>query len=85
MAVNMCLQAPKELRSQGGNKPQPQEQPPLLKTHHRVLGGTGQEGEREPAFTRGPESFPTEHARQQLQCGSTGEQKSVCFASIIIA
>lgn len=62
MAVNVCLQAPKELWSQGGNKLQPQEQPPLLKTHHRVLGGTRQEGERESAFTRGPEALPTEHA-----------------------
>lgn len=53
MAVNVCLQAPKELRSQVEINLSHGEQPPLLKTHLSVLGCTVHEGERESAFTRG--------------------------------
>lgn len=45
MAVKVCLQAPKELRTQVEINLSHGEQPPLLKTHLCVLGGTGHEGE----------------------------------------
>ena len=73
MAVKVCLQAPKELRSQVEISLRHGEQPPLLKTHLCVLGGTGNEGEWEPAFTRGSKALPSEHAYQQR---SVGQQES---------
>lgn len=59
MAVNVCLQAPKELRSQVEINLSHGEQPPLLKTHLRVLGGTGNEGRAVTSIYKG---LPTEHA-----------------------
>lgn len=58
MAVKVCLQAPKELRSQVEINLSHGEQPPLLKTHLCVLGGTGHEGEWEPAFTNAQRPSP---------------------------